>query len=127
MSAPRRNPTHSRTASMVAACVTAVALIALPGSSASANGDWAEECVYHVTTNGGSHQGTGGYTTSGGNCGTQSVRVGYKTYSGSPVYWTSWKTGQTYISYNPGNTIVGGQHKSNDPAPAYAGSFPFST
>ena len=68
-------------------------------------------------------------TSKNGNpyCGDAGVRALYTTYSGSPVYYTSWKYGSTYVYSSPGNTVVGGQHDVTSPAPAYAANFPFSS
>lgn len=36
-------------------------------------------------------------------CGTVSVRVGYRIYSGGPVYYTGWVYGSSNASTDPGN------------------------
>lgn len=46
-----------------------------------------------------------------GACGDSKVRASYVLYSGSPVYWTSWKTGSNFAEQKPGNIMVGGQHE----------------
>ena len=43
-------------------------------------------------------------------CGTVSVRVGYKTYSGSPTYVSSWAYGSANATRDPGNIRVYSNH-----------------
>lgn len=50
-------------------------------------------------------------TAGSGYCGDSKVRASYKLYSGSPVYWTSWKTGSDFAEQKPGNIMVGGEHQ----------------
>ncbi len=59
-------------------------------------------------------QETAGWLVAG-DCGSSQVRASYKTYSGSPVYWTSWKTGSNFAEAKPGNIMVGGEHKVTAP------------
>lgn len=45
-----------------------------------------------------------------GDCGSVSVRVAYKTYSGSPTYLTGWAYGTSSVSKDPGNIRVYSNH-----------------
>jgi hypothetical protein len=112
----------------VSAVIVAIAAgLVLPASAASANGTGSKTCAYGVSANGSSNRSYAATSTPGTVCGSAKARALYQTYSGSPVYYSSWVSSAGTAIANPGNTVVGGNHHLTDPAPAYIGNFPFST
>lgn len=112
MTMSKRN-TFLRRAAAVAFAATLGAGLAVAGSTAaSANATGGRGCdngsqvVGHYFTSGGARS-----AELGGDCGTVSVRAAYRTYSGAPTYYTSWKYGSsTAIQSNPGNTQLFSNH-----------------
>jgi hypothetical protein len=72
---------------------------------------------YHAWLCGQDNQWAGQSTSGGastkqiGRCGTAYVRAYYQLYNGSPVYYTNWVSDNTEARANPGNTVLGGNHK----------------
>jgi len=101
---------------------------------ASAFGDAYYECVYHLTVNGGSSAPNRAYTSAPWNsnkdlgCGASKVRASYHTYSGSPLYYTTWVSSNSALALvQPSGTVSTTWHDCGYKAPAYSGSFPFLT
>ena len=46
-------------------------------------------------------------------CGTMRVRIGYRIYQGSPVYWTGYSYGAQVANINSTNQIVSSDHGAN--------------
>lgn len=109
----------------IASGVLAV-LLALSGSvllsaPALALGTVNKNCTHYNTSTGYSSSGAGGFTTNGGVCGESKVRLMYKTYEGSPLYYTGWTyASSTAVRQHPGNIVIGGNHGVADPATLYA-------
>jgi hypothetical protein len=98
--------------------ITMCALAAAAGGmtvsapSASALGYNAWLCGQDNQWAGQSTATNGGSTKNLGTCGTASVRLFYQLYPGSPTYYTGWVSGNPYAyKSNPGNTVLGGNHK----------------
>lgn len=100
---------------------------------ASANGNSYKSCTSGLSVTGKSSQSLGGQTAAPTNsnpnlgCGSAKVRTMYRTYAGSPTYYTGWSTAAGIVTNNPGNTILGANHDCTYKAPGYAGGFPFTT
>lgn len=113
-----------------AALVIGLALSTVPVTAASALGtrtaicDTSSNRVFTGVSNTARAytQETAG-TNGAGSCGSSMVRASYRTYSGSPLYWTTWKTGSDFAEAKPGNTMVGGDHKVTAPSSLAYGSF----
>lgn len=110
-----------------------VASQAMVVTSASANGTKYKNCASSLSVTGKSSQSLGGQTAAPTNpdpdlgCGSAKVRTFYRTYFGSPTYYTGWSTASGIVTNNPGNTILGANHDCTYKAPAYTSGFPFST
>lgn len=123
----RARPGRRRGIVMGALSAVVAAGLVLPASAATANGTGSKTCAYGVSANGSSNRSYAATSTPGSVCGSAKARALYQTYSGSPVYYSSWVSSSGTAIANPGNTVVGGNHDLSNPAPAYYGNFPFST
>jgi hypothetical protein len=113
-----------------AVALTATAVVAgilIPSGAAFAGSD-SRTCSSGRSANGSSTSTYAATTTPGLDyCGAARARALYVAYPGSPTYYSGWATNNGTAIAQPGNQVVGGQHSVNNPAPAYTGSFPFST
>jgi hypothetical protein len=113
-------------AAIVGLLVSGGALVG--ASDAHALGTVHRQCTHYNTATGESTSSQGGFTTNAGVCGTAKVRLFYRTYTGSPLYYTNWATSSgTARIGNPGNLVQGGNHGVSDPAGAYGSARDFSS
>lgn len=97
-------------------------------SDAHALGTVHKQCTNYNTATGESTSSQGGFTTNAGVCGTAKVRLFYRTYTGSPLYYTNWVTSSgTARTGHPGNLVQGGNHGVSNPAGAFASAKDFSS
>ncbi len=101
-------------------------MLALSGSvlfsaPALALGTVNTKCTHYDTSTGFSSSGAGGFTTNAGVCGESKVRLMYRTYQTSPLYYTGWTySSSTALRNHPGNIVIGGNHGVANPAAAYS-------
>jgi hypothetical protein len=86
------------------------------------------QCTHYNTATGNSTSGAGGFTTNAGVCDQAKVRLMYRTYNGSPSYYTGWTyASSTAIRHHPGNIVIGGNHGVADPALAFLSARDFNS
>ncbi len=108
------------------AVVLGVAGSIVVSAPAFALGTHTEPCTIDYSYAGTSTASSGGstYQTTANGCGTVSVRLFYQTYPGSGTYYTAWKSASLSVTTpNPGNTVLGGQHKVSVAGLAYNKQF----
>lgn len=111
-----RNLRRRVQASAAAVALVGLSVVALPTTSAQATGTGAWLCAADAPWMGGSsNSGTskGAYTQedSSAPCNNVAVAYAYYTYSGSPLYWTSYTYGGTYVFQKGSNIVSFGGHK----------------
>lgn len=101
--------------------------VALAGP-ASALGSDNNQCIVLESVYGTSATDRAKTTTPGVRyCGNARVRASYAAYSSGPIYWTSWVSSSTTAIANPTQSVRNAEHDDVDPAPFFAGLFPFRT
>lgn len=117
-----------RITAAIAAVMLAAAGVLVSAPAAQALGTKYVKCTYYDTASGYSSSKSGGFTTDGGVCGTAKARLFYRTYPGSPTYYTSWSyNSSTAFVSHPGNTVLGGNHGVSSPAPIGEAARNFNT
>ncbi len=108
-------------ASGVLAAMMALSGPVLFSAPAHALGTVNKKCTHYETSTGFSSSGAGGFTTNAGVCGESKVRLMYRTYQTSPLYYTGWTySSSTALRNHPGNIVIGGNHGVKSPAAAYS-------
>lgn len=105
-----------RLATSLAALGLILGGLVIGAGPAAALGTTNVKCTYYDTSTGFSSTSDGGFTTNAGVCGTSKVRLLYRTYAGSPLYYTAWVYSSSTAFINPGTIVVAGNHGVSDPA-----------